>query len=72
MCQRLKLKQDDGVTYNQHVIYDFDNDVTIIEQCYYESDISIKQIFDCDQYLSEGIYLKKSLYNIYLVLNKYL
>ncbi|OUM56909.1 hypothetical protein PIROE2DRAFT_18273, partial [Piromyces sp. E2] len=52
--QSLKLKENDGVTYNQHMDYDFSGDVIVIEQYYYESDVTIKQIFDCEQYLSEG------------------
>jgi len=52
--QFLVLQKEDGLNYNQHMNYDKANDNIIIEQYYYNSENTIKQLFDCSQYLSEG------------------
>lgn len=60
--QFLVLQKEDGLNYNQHMNYDKTNDNIIIEQFYYDSENTIKQLFDCPQYLSEG---KKVVMNLY-------
>ncbi|KAG4101842.1 hypothetical protein H8356DRAFT_1652641 [Neocallimastix lanati (nom. inval.)] len=52
--QNLLQQKNGGPSYNQHVDYNKKNKLIAIEQYHYKSDSTIKQIFDCDQYLSEG------------------